>query len=165
MNDDRYFLQSVKNQKEYFINNKIPKFNKNNMVILHKIYMMYDVLINNIEIENLDFYKYCKTLTNKLVKDITREQFYDIFITSVNEYNKSNAINKAKNSTYNLNLIEFENRFLNKQYSKKELVKYFVEENKLNKEIFKNKESIMIFLNNLGYNIKRYGNDIYIRKL
>lgn len=165
MNDDRYFLQSVKNQKEYFINNKIPKFNKNNMVILHKIYMMYDVLINNIEIEDLDFYKYCKTLTNKLVKDITREQFYDIFMTSVNEYNKSNAIDKAKNSTYNLNLIEFENRFLNKQYSKKELVKYFVEENKLNKEIFKNKETIMIFLNNLGYSIKRYGNDIYIRKL
>lgn len=165
MNDDRYFLQSVKNQKEYFINNKIPKFNKNNMVILHKIYMMYDVLINNIKIEDLDFYKYCKTLTNKLVKDITREQFYDIFITSVNEYNKSNAINKAKNSTYNLNLIEFENKFLNKEYSKKELVKYFVEENKLNKEIFKNKETIMIFLNNLGYSIKRYGNDIYIRKL
>lgn len=165
MNDDRYFLQSVKNQKEYFINNKIPKFNKNNMVILHKIYMMYDVLINNIKIEDLDFYKYCKTLTNKLVKDITREQFYDIFIISVNEYNKSNAINKAKNSTYNLNLIEFENRFLNKEYSKKELVKYFVEENKLNKEIFKNKETIMIFLNNLGYSIKRYGNDIYIRKL
>ena len=162
------FVQYIEDIKKYFIENSIPKFNKGNYYILHRLYELYDILINGyIEDEILNRYiieyrQKCKSLEEM----IDRTNFYNELIDRAKQYKCDYSMNLAQKCTENsLNAELFEELFLDKPYKKstfkQECIKYFV----LKDEIFKNQNTINTWLNKVGYTIRKTRTGHIIRKL
>lgn len=71
----------------------------------------------------------------------------------------------SKTTVDSLDTVEFENMFLNKKYFKKNLKDYCINRFNLKNEIFKNKSSVNIFLNQIGYAIIHKEDGNYIEKI
>lgn len=163
---EQLYLEKIENQKEYFIDNIIPKFNIAKYPNLKKIYDVYEVVLNgegndiliNEYATRYNFYEH------HFVVD--RNNFYDFYLPIVKLYNEDKAKNLANNTTNeSVDIQRFEELFLDKPYDKSEFKKICIKDFVIRNEIFKNKKSIEIFLNKLGYCFKRGKSGSIIRKI
>ncbi len=154
----QFYSEYIKNQKEYFINNIIPKFNKKTYNLLYKIYLIYDI-INGNHSEDIMLNRYAEDFIKENGRYILdRDKFYSFCFEKVKDYKTDKGIELAKQTTTNsLNIKQFEEQFLDKSYKKMELKKYCTKNFAIKEEIFKNQKTIDEFLHNLGYVLK-YGN-------
>lgn len=151
-------VQKIVDQKEYFINNKNPNFNKDNYTILFRLYKFYSVLVNDNSDDQviksyIKWYKSKFTTTEQL---LNRQNFYTLMYDKAKNYKKDCSLFIAINrSIEDINLYLFEELFLHKPY-KKIAFKQECEDNFiLPKEIFRNQFTINAWLNNLGYTITK----------
>lgn len=163
----------VPDQLAYFIKNKYPKFNKQRYKTLYRIYQLYDLIIygttknSSSILDDSLMLKYSKdfiSINGEFI--LNREKFYNFCYERVKKYDHDKSIKIASQTTYNsLNLKDFEDKFLNKIYVKKDLKDYCIDKFAIKEEVFKNKDTISVFLSQIGYCLKRYGNNSMIRKL
>lgn len=164
---EQQFVQYIENQKEYFINNEFPKFNKGHYFLLYRIYEMYDILLHGYS-QDIVFNNYIKEyyqITN--FSDLTnRSKFYDFSFEKVKNYKKDIALDLAKQCTINsINIAQFEELFLNKEYKKSVFKKECMNRFALKPEIFKNQNTINEWLKQIGYVIRKSKNGHILRKL
>lgn len=156
------FVRLIPSQKEYFIKYIIPKFDKQNYNLLYKIYLIYDIM-NGKQSNDTILNKYAEECKTKNFS--TREEIYDFLFEKVKNYKQDNSLSLINNNKYNIDINKFELLFLDKPYKKKELKIKGINLFNLNENIFKNEETINQFLNQIGYQIKRYHKGKFIRKL
>ena len=163
---EQKYLDVIENEKEYFVNNVIPKFNKSNYIKLYRIYQIYDAIVYGYsEDEIISNYAeiYISNVGN-FIKD--REYFFNFNFEKVKDYKKDKALSVAKKSTTeSVDKKLFEETFLDKVYNKSEFKNFCTKEFALKSEIFKNLNTINEFLRNIGYTIKRTRNGHIVRKL
>lgn len=164
---EQQFVQYIENQREYFIQNEFPKFNKGHYFILDRIYEIYDILIYGYGEDNIynsyidDYYIYCN-----YIDIVNRERFYDFIFEKVKNYKKDISMELAKKCNNNsIDIKTFEELFLDKDYDKAVFKKECIERFALTKEIFKNKNTINEWLKNLGYVIRKGKSRYIIRKI
>lgn len=164
--NEQKYLDVIENEKEYFVNNVIPKFNKSNYIKLYRIYQIYDAIVYGYsEDEIISNYAeiYISNVGN-FIKD--REYFFNFNFEKVKDYKKDKALSVAKKSTTeSVDKKLFEETFLDKVYNKSEFKNFCTREFALKSEIFKNLNTINEFLRNIGYTIKRTRNGHIVRKL
>lgn len=164
--NEQKYLDVIENEKEYFVNNVIPKFNKANYIKLYRIYQIYDAIVYGYsEDEIISNYAeiYISNVGN-FIKD--REYFFNFNFEKVKDYKKDKALLIAKKSTTeSVDKKLFEETFLDKVYNKSEFKNFCTKEFALKSEIFKNLNTINEFLRNIGYIIKRTRNGHIVRKL
>lgn len=163
----------VPDQLAYFIENEYPKFNKQRYKTLYRIYQLYDLIIygaiknSSLILDDSLMLKYSKdfiSINGEFI--LNREKFYNFCYERVKKYDHDKSIKIASQTTSNsLNLKDFEDKFLNKIYVKKDLKDYCIDKFAIKEEVFKNKDTISVFLSQIGYCLKRYGNNSMIRKL
>lgn len=162
------YYKVIENQREYFINNVVPKFDKQNYVFLNLMYELYSAASTNSKTDPilesyLSNYTYFKFTDDS--SDV-RMNFYDTFYEKIRKYYSDKAKMIASKTTVDsLDTAEFENMFLNKKYFKKNLKDYCINRFNLKNEIFKNKSSVNIFLNQIGYAIIHKEDGNYIEKI
>ena len=162
------YVKVIENQREYFINNVVPKFDKQNYVFLSLMYELYSAASTNSKTDSilesyLSEYTYFKFTDDS--SDV-RMNFYDAFYEKIRKYYSDKAKMIASKTTVDsLDTAEFENMFLNKKYFKKNLKDYCINRFNLKNEIFKNKSSVNIFLNKIGYSIVHKEDGNYIEKI
>lgn len=162
------YLKIVPDQREYFVNNVMPKFNKQNYIYLTMMYDLYNsVKSNNITDPIMKKYVENYISFNSGGSDITtRPELYDYFYPKIRQYYSDKSKEIAIQSTTELvDVAEFEKVFKDKKYVKKEFKEYCINKFNLKNEVFKNKESINLFLEKIGFKIwhKRTGD--YIIKI
>lgn len=164
---EQKFIRVIENQKQYFIENEFPKFDKRNYNRLYKAYQIFDIIIYGIEEEDNIITRYA----NKYIEEhdcfiLDRGEFYDYCFKKIKEYKTDKGIELAKETNSNsLNIQKFEELFLNKPYKKKELKNTCVKLFAIKEEIFKNEKTIEQFLNKLGYILKYADKGKIIRRV
>lgn len=163
------YMDKIDDQKEYFCTTLVPRFNKANYKNLELMYKIYDGVENNNELNDDILNGYIKEYVYFNHHDddyMNRKDFYEYFYSKIKDYHKEKANNMSSQvSSDSLDVADFEIKFNNKKYVKKELKKYCIENFNLKNEIFKNKESIDIFLNNIGFRILHKRTGDYIVKI
>lgn len=156
---EQKYLEYIEDQRQYFIENCFPKFNKKTYNRLYKMYNIFDIVIYGIENEDNIINKYAEDFVKENGRYILdRDKFYSFCFEKVKDYKTDKGIELAKQTTTNsLNIKQFEEQFLDKPYKKMELKKYCTKNFAIKEEIFKNQKTIDEFLHNLGYVLK-YGN-------
>ena len=164
---EQRYLEYIENQREYFIENYFPKFNKKTYNRLYKMYTIFDIVIYGIENDDNIINKYAEDYINKNGNYIMdRDKFYSFCLEKIKEYKTDKGIELAKKTTTNsINIEKFEKKFLNKEYNKKEFKEYCIKEFAIKEEIFKNQKTIKEFIEQLGYNLKRKKVGSIIRKI
>lgn len=164
-NNEQKYVGYIENQRDYFIKYEIPKFNKGHYFILDRIYEIYNILIYGYG-ENKIYNSYVKEYIDKFNDSKSRERFYDFIFEKVKNYKKDISMELAKKCNNNsINIQQFEELFLNKEYNKNIFKKECIERFALTKEIFKNKNTINEWLFKIGYIIRKNNNGHIIRKL
>lgn len=162
------FMHNVNDQRDYFINNITPKFDKGNYIFLDLMYKLYNYAESNM-CEDEILKGYLEGYTHFKYSDddiLIREKFYDHFYDKVRRYYYDKAKNIAENvSTESMDVSDFEKMFLNKKYVKKELKKYCVEKYSIKNEVFKNINTINIFLKQIGFEVYHKYDGDYIVKI
>lgn len=162
------FQRVIEDQRLYFISNIEPKFDKNNYKPLKLMYDIYNAISNYNTLDSVlnsyldDYLLFVK----KYDKNIVRDEFYDYFYPKIKNYHSDKSKEIAIQSTTELvDVAEFEKVFKDKKYIKKEFKEYCINKFNLKNEVFKNKESINLFLEKIGFKIwhKRTGD--YIIKI
>lgn len=163
------YKELIDDQRDYFINNITPKFNSTKYKYLRLMYALYNFSQNEENINDPVLEKYLEEYIYFTTEDggITeRIMFYDYFYPIIKDYYKDKAKDIAsKVSSESLDVADFEKVFLDKKYSKKELKSYCINKFSMKEQIFKNKESINIFLENIGCKISHKTDGYYIVKL
>lgn len=151
------FEQMIDDQKAYFIRNSYPKFNKSKYPYLYKLYTLYDIYTGNLVSDDEVLNEMLKGYELDFLSDIfTREEFFDKFYVMIENYKQLKSINIASKSNEDtIDIERFEEYFLNKKFIKKEFKEICIREFAVRNEVFKNQASINIFLDNIGYELKR----------
>ena len=143
------FQRVIEDQRLYFISNIEPKFDKNNYKPLKLMYDIYNAISNDNTLDSVlnsyldDYLLFVK----KYDKNIVRDEFYDYFYPKIKNYHSDKSKEIAIQSTTELvDVAEFEKVFKDKKYVKKEFKEYCINKFNLKNEVFKNKESINLFL-------------------
>lgn len=134
------YLKIVSDQREYFVNNVTPKFNKQNYIYLTMMYDLYNsVQSNNITDPILKKYVENYISFNFGDSDITtRSEFYDYFYSKIRQYHSDKAKEIAsQTTTESIDVSDFEKIFKDKKYVKKEFKEYCMSKFSLKKEVFK----------------------------
>lgn len=164
---EQQFCASIPNQKEYFIDNLFPKFDKVKYKNLAFVYYSSDLMFNGYNTEISD--DILKKYINNYIQNIgcnNRETIFDYFYPLSKKYKTDKGIELAKETNINsINIYDFENHFLNKEYNKKEFKDYCIKNFAIKNEIFKNQKTVEEFLNKLGYCLKRGKTGYIIRKI
>lgn len=163
---EQTFCYKIENQKEYFVNNYIPKFSIERYPNLKKIYDIHEVVLNGDGNDNLinEYATKYNFYEHHFVAD--RNHFYDFYLPIVKMYNGEKAKILAENSTTeSVDINKFEELFLDKPYDKMFFKNNCMKLFAIKKEIFKNRNSIEVFLNKLGYSLKKQKDYFVIRKI
>lgn len=163
--DYQPFQALIKDQKIYFINNPVPKFDKVKYKYLNLLYKIHKYMLDGDE-SDLDSILLSYVENNKYIKFKDKSEFYDYFYPNIRQYYSDKSKEIAIQSTTELvDVAEFEKVFKDKKYVKKEFKEYCINKFNLKNEVFKNKESINLFLEKIGFKIwhKRTGD--YIIKI
>lgn len=162
------FQAVIEDQKDYFINNFTPKFDKSKYKYLNLLYTIYDSITNDVEIdsilksyaENYIYFNYDDDGTK------ARIEFYDYFYPKIRQYHSDKAKEIAsQTTTESIDVSDFEKIFKDKKYVKKEFKEYCMSKFALKKEVFKNKDSINLFLEKIGFQILHKRTGDYIIKI
>lgn len=163
------YVQKIDDIREFFIKNMIRSFNKSKYKYLSLLYDLYDYAYNEKEIDDeilksyLDGYEIQELNSENVYK--IRSNFYDFFYSIIKNYDDDKSKFFATKVTLeNFNRIYFEEMFLNKPYVKMEFKKMCIEKFNFSNEIFRNQESINIFLSRIGYVLKRGDSGKILRK-
>lgn len=164
---EQRFVQYIENQKQYFEDNILPKFNKGHYFLLYRIYELYDIFVfgyGDDDIMNSYIMEYNNIYNRDEILD--RGKFYDFSYEKIKNYKKDVAIDLAKKCTNeSLDLQTFEELFLDKPYNKSVFKKECTERFALKSEIFKNQNTTNEWLKKIGYVIRKSKNGHVIRKL
>lgn len=165
---DSKFQRVIEDQRVYFINNIDPKFDKNNYRPLKLMYDIYNAISNNNELDTIlssyvKDYTFFKTTDDETV---IRADFYDYFYPKIRQYHSDKAKEIAsQTTTESIDVSDFEKMFKDKKYVKKEFKEYCMSKFALKKEVFKNKDSINLFLEKIGFQILHKRTGDYIIKI
>lgn len=164
---EQRFVRVIIDQKQYFIDNCFPKFDKKNYTRLYKTYQIFDIIVYGIKETDNIINRYAKEYIEKYNSFIfDRELFYDFVFEKIKDYKTDKGIELAKQTTNkSLDLSKFEEKFLEKSYKKKELKEFCTKEFAIKEEIFKNQKTIDEFLEKLGYTIGYLHKGRTIRKI
>ena len=163
---EQNYIEKIENQREYFIDNIIPKFNIAKYPNLKKIYDIHEVVLNGEGTDNLinEYATKYNLYEHHFILD--RDYFYDFYLPIVKMYKTDKGMKLAENTTeQSVDIIKFEQLFLDKPYDKTEFKNICIKIFAIKEEIFKNKNTIEIFLNKLGYCLKRGKSGSIIRKI
>ena len=162
---EQRFEQSIENQKDYFLKHTIPSFNKGKYQALYRLYVLWNIYTGTyVEDDVLNDMLKCDELS-EISKSLDREEFYDEYYAKVYNYKHYKAVKLAGEATEeSVDIDEFEELFLNKPYVKKNFKQVCIEKFAIREDVFKNKSSIDIFLEKIGYAIRKSGNTQFVRK-
>lgn len=164
---EQQFCASIPNQKEYFIENLFSKFDKVKYKNLAFVYYSTDLMFNGSNNKKSDeiIEEYISNYIENNGSE-KRENIFDYFYPLSKQYKTDKGILLANEANLNsINIEKFEEKFLNKEYNKKEFKDYCVKKFVIKEEILKNQKTIEQFLNKLGYCFKRGKTGSVIRKI
>ena len=156
----------IPDQRQYFIDNQFPKFDKIKYKKLYRIYQLYDYVVFGNEKDDI-----LEKYDNEFIENngsfvLDRELFYDFCYKKVNKYleDKGKEIAfKTNENSLDINLIM--KKFVDKEYNKKEFKEFCIKNFSIKEEVFKNKNTIDIFLRKIGMCLKRGKTGSILRKL
>ena len=164
------YVQKIDDIREFFTKNMIRSFNKSKYVALYLLYDLYDYAYNGEKTDDEVINSYLeeyevKELNAENIYEI-RSSFYDTFYDEMKKY----AIKKAEYMSSvidisGVNIDDFEKKFKDKPYVKNDFKAYCTSNYGIDNRVFKNKSSISIFLNRIGYAIRKSKNTPMVRKI
>lgn len=164
---EQQFVRVIDNQRDYFIHNEFPKFDKKNYNRLYKTYQTFDVIAYGIKEKDDIITQYANEYIKKYSSFILdRGVFYDFCFEKIKDYKTIKGLKLAEKTNYDsIDIKSLTNNFLDKPYNKKELKEFCTTNFAIKEEIFKNQKTIDEFLKHLGLMIKRHRKGKYIRIL